>query len=297
MMESKKILLFGGSGLVGSQFIDYLKKFNFSILAPDANELNALNFEDLKIYINDKKPDILVNLIAHTNLDEAEKERDNKEGLAWKLNVLIPKKLAEICKAQDIFLLHISTDAIFPGSEEFKGPYKEDQIPNVYSKDLSWYGETKRQGEIVINNYAERYAIVRIDYPFGNADLERDFAKKTYSYILAGYPLFVDQIFNPTYLPDLNAALKKIIEYEKEGIFHVATKGLTTPYDFGKLLVEIKGLKTEIKKGSAKEFMNSLGKPARPLFGGLDIQKTEEILGLEFHNLEDALREFSENIS
>lgn len=296
-MNSKKtILILGGKGLVGSQFVDYLRKENVEFLAPSQEEFNVLNWEVLQQYIESKKPTILINLIAQTNLEEMEWERDDKTGLAWQLNVEFPKKLADICQEMDIFLIHISTDAVFAGSEKFKGPFSEDQIPDIYCRDLSWYGETKRQGEMAIKNTGGRFAIVRIDYPFGNPELERDFARKTYSYIKAGYPLFTDQLFNPTYLPDLSVALHKIIEIEMEGIFHIATKGITTPFGFGKLLAELKGLDVEIKPGSARDFIETPGKPARPIFGGLDTESTEQRLGLKFHTLKEALTEFSKKI-
>lgn len=296
MNSVKKVLILGGSGLVGAYFIRDLQNSKVKFSAPNHKQLNVLDFTRLMQYIKENKPDILVNFVAFTNLDEAEKEKDNKNGLVWKTNVQLTKILADICRKSNIFFIHISTDAVFPGTDNFKGPYSEDLVP-VISKGLSWYGETKRQGEAVIKNTSVRFAIVRINYPFGNAKHRNDFVRKTYYYIISGLLLFTDQLFNPTYLPDLNIVLRKLISNETKGIFHVATRGIITPFKLGKIIMQFKELKMCINKGSVRDFMNIPGTPTRLIFGGLDTSLTEKRLGLRFHRINIALKEFSGHLS
>ncbi len=295
MNSVKKVLILGGSGLVGAYFIKGLQNSEVKLLAPNRRQLDVLNFTKLRHYINKEKPDILINFVAFTDLNEAEKETDNNKGIVWQTNVHLTKILAGACRKLDIFFIHISTDAVFPGTDNFKGPYTEDQIPAM-SEGLSWYGETKRQGEMVIKNTFVRFAIVRINYPFGNAAHINDFARKTFTYIISGYPLFTDQLFNPTYLPDLNIVLQKLISSETEGIFHVASKGLITPFKFGKLILQFKRVKAGINKGLVRDFMNTTGNSPRLISGGLDTSLTEKKLGIRFHYVNTALKKFSEQI-
>lgn len=58
MSSNKKLLILGGSGLVGSSF-------------------DALNFAVLRQYLKRELPHILINFIAFTNIEEAEKEKGN----------------------------------------------------------------------------------------------------------------------------------------------------------------------------------------------------------------------------
>lgn len=284
MSINKKILILGGSGLVGSHFVKYIQDLKANVRVPTSVQLNVLVFDVLRQYINYEKPDIVINFVAYTNRDKAEKEKGDREGLVWKTNVELVDKLVGICQEFNIYLIHISTDAVFSGSERMKGPYSENQALDV-SENLNWYGETKRQSEIVIREANIKCAIIRINYPFGNAKSEKDFARKIYHYILCGYPLFVDQQFNPTYLPDLDIAIQRIIQTEAQGIFHVASKEIVTPFDFGQLIRKFTGLKIQINKGS------------RVIFGGLNIAQTEQKLELEFHTIKNALKEFCREIS
>jgi dTDP-4-dehydrorhamnose reductase len=50
---------------------------------------------------------------AYTNVDKAEDEKE----LADLINHVGPKKLAEICKEKNGYLIHISTDYVFNGTK------------------------------------------------------------------------------------------------------------------------------------------------------------------------------------
>lgn len=57
------------------------------------------------------------------------------------INALLPHRLAELCKAIDARLIHISTDCVFSGD---KGHYIESDFPDA--SDL--YGRSKLLGEV-----------------------------------------------------------------------------------------------------------------------------------------------------
>jgi S-adenosylmethionine synthetase len=58
------------------------------------------------------------------------------------LNIAASASLAKICAANDIFLIYISTDYVFPGTEG-DAPYQANSTP----KPPNLYGETKLEGE------------------------------------------------------------------------------------------------------------------------------------------------------
>ena len=87
--------------------------------------------------------------------------------------------------------------------------------------------------------------------------------------VIVEVSLFDDQYFTPTYIPDLIKGLNKLILYKVDGIFHIATMPVTTPYEFGCYVADKIGEKRP-NKGSIKEFIRKNPQKAlRPIRGGL----------------------------
>jgi dTDP-4-dehydrorhamnose reductase len=84
---------------------------------------------------------------------------------------------------------------------------------------------------------------------------------------------------------------------QKAGIYHVATTGLTTPYEIRKFMAVVSNEdESKIKSNSLEEMMTQSRNSGdrftpRPLYGGLDTTLTQRILGIEFHSWQDAVKE------
>lgn len=59
-MINKKILLTGGSGMVGQNLLEYFGAKHFDVLAPTRRELDLGNFEAVFAYIQKSNPDIVI---------------------------------------------------------------------------------------------------------------------------------------------------------------------------------------------------------------------------------------------
>src|SRR5690606_14912506 len=132
------VLVTGASGQVGqalqkaSQFVVGIR-FVFT----DSKTLNITNLENCKSIFKEFKPDFCINCAAYTAVDKAESETD----LAYQINVVGVKNLAESCQKHHTTLIHISTDFVFDG--EKTTPYTEEDTPNP----KGFYGKTKLEGE------------------------------------------------------------------------------------------------------------------------------------------------------
>ncbi len=180
---------------------------------------------------------------------------------------------------------------MFTGDKNHRGPYGEKINPRLGDESLRGiYATSKLEGEEVIKTVlSEDFAIVRIDFPFGNKNFpHKDYALKILSFIKTGGKLYNDQNITPTYIPDLIRAIKIIATNRLNGIFHVATQDLTTttPYDFGKLILEKQGVLYQVE---SSKFPDSV---LMPKFGGLDAKNTQEILGINFKSSNEAVGEF-----
>ena len=62
MLVRLKILITGGSGMVGRNFIEHPDIANYIILNPTRNEMNLMNFQQIKQYLNKNKPDLIIHV-------------------------------------------------------------------------------------------------------------------------------------------------------------------------------------------------------------------------------------------
>ena len=55
-----KILLTGGTGMCGRNILEHSSAANFQILSPKSNELNLLDIAQIKVYLSENKPDLII---------------------------------------------------------------------------------------------------------------------------------------------------------------------------------------------------------------------------------------------
>jgi len=306
----KKILVIGASGLIGSRFVE-LARDKFEIIAVDEKTLDITNKNEVDRYFNNNLFDVVLNFAAVTNVDGAEKEKGDEAGITWRLNTLGPKYLSEACKLSNKqslasqgsgkFFVQISTDFAFNGTNENPGPYDEDARIAESIDGVGWYGWSKNRAEKLISESGCRYAIVRIAYPFSSAkyDLKLDFAKNYLKVFDEGklFPIFTDQTFTPLYLEDMINPLSKILEEELEGVFHIVSSDVATPFDFVEyLLKKARNVERAVQKGSMEEFLRAEGRTPRPRLGGLKTEKTQSKLGMKFRTWKEMIDDFADNL-
>lgn len=296
----EKIYVTGSRGLVGSRFIEMLPE-KYEALTPEIEELDILDAAKVSQFIAKEKVVAVVNFAGITDVNGAQKENGNKDGLCWKVNVEGTNNIVKACVENNVFLIHISTDFIFPGNKNYPGPYEEnDELPETQD-GIGWYGWTKKVAEDKISEQRVRCAIARISYPFRvNYSGKKDFARSILSLYDEGklYPMFSDQFITPTYIDEACRALYKILDGQMDGIYHLVTSERTTPYDFAKyLLRKVKGANIVIQKGSLEKLLNDPNSTPRPLVGGLENRDTQESLDMKFMTWKEAIDDFVRNLS
>ena len=297
----KKVLAIGGSGMVGSRFCE-LAASRFEITSIDEKTLDITDKSAVEKYFSENKFEVVINFSAYTNVSEGENDRDNKEGLAWKLNALAPGYVAEACLKNNTFLVHISTDMVFPGSREDPGPYEEDHAIPLDNSKLTWYGYTKSLGEKAVTEVlGDKKCILRLIYPFRSYfEGKLDYLRKPIQLYEEGklYPLFTDQKLTTIFVDDICKILEKILELEQTGILHASCTDLASPYDHVLYALEkIKGTTVVLKTGLIEEFLKTASSTVRyPQFGGLKTEKTQEKLGMKFKTWREMVDEFVEQL-
>ena len=222
------ILLLGGSGLVGSR-LHQLWSADAEVVAPTHAELDVLDPRALEAFLRASPANNVVNLAAWADVDGAEPQSGNTDGVVHRLNVDFPANLAQVCRTLGKHLVHVSTDYVFDGSNADRAYLEDDP-----TRPLGWYAETKRRGELAVLQADNRACIARIEMPYTGAQApKRDLARLVAGRLRQGQTVqgVTNQRITPVFLDDASAALRKLAETRFSGLVHVASSTWTTPYD------------------------------------------------------------------
>lgn len=221
-MAIMKVLVTGAKGQLGTDVMNELKKRNHEAVGVDIEDMDITDAGAVAQAIAVVKPDAVIHCAAWTAVDDAEE----KEELVRKVNATGTENVAKACRTLGCKLMYISTDYVFDGKGE--RPWE----PDDFRKPLNVYGQTKYEGELVVENNVEKYFIVRIAWVFGLNG--KNFIKtmlqlaKNHSSI----NVVCDQIGSPTYTYDLSRLLVDMIESDKYGKYHATNEGFCSWYEF-----------------------------------------------------------------
>jgi len=281
-MREFEIAILGGSSYLGNQFIDSLKHSadGFSPLYPPSSQVDISDRRRVRRWLDSITCSTIIDFAAFTDVSKAEVE---EVGKAWRVNVIGTNNLAVEAARHQKKVVFIST-ALALASLGEQLPYTEDKRPKLDSGSLGTYALTKAVGEEIVRENCPNFAIIRIHYPMGGVRSDKDYLIKIINSIKKGFSLFDDQAITPTYIPDLIKALHIIVEKDLCGIFHIACRGETTPYEIGRYLWEKLG-------GDPSRVKNScVGDNKRwPKNGVLDTRETERRLDIRFKTWKEAV--------
>jgi dTDP-4-dehydrorhamnose reductase len=151
-----KIFLTGGTGQVGFELQRGLA-IQGDVVAPLSQQLDLSDSQVTEDYLNKLAPDLIVNAAAWTAVDEAEKEAK----AAYRLNAELPQQLADYASRKNIWLIHYSTDYVYP--DNGSTPWVEGSPTGP----LSVYGDSKLAGDQAIEKACKKYLIFRTSWVYG----------------------------------------------------------------------------------------------------------------------------------
>ena len=244
----------------------------------DVAELDITNQDAIEAFVNDNQIDGIVNCAAYTAVDKAE---ENEE-LCTKLNAEAPAYLAAAIGKNGGWMIQISTDYVFDGTQHTPYTEEADTCPN------SVYGKTKLVGELNVQKFCAQSMIIRTAWlysTFGNNFV------KTMIRLGKEKPelgVIFDQIGTPTYARDLAVAIFAAIEQGiVPGVYHFSNEGVISWYDFTKAIHRIAGITTcHVRPLHTSEYPT----PAkRPHYSVLDKTKIKQTYNIEVPYWEESL--------
>lgn len=276
------ILITGANGQLGNCLRDLAAEYQerYRFFYTDVEELDITDAAAIDRYVADNQIQIIVNAAAYTAVDKAEDDVD----MAYKLNRDAVRNLAEVSKAHDCLLVHISTDYVFSG--ECCHPYKEDDTP----APKSVYGASKLAGEQAVAEVGCRAIIIRTSWLY--SEYGHNFVKTMLRLGDERKEVLVvcDQIGGPTYAGDLAQAILLCLtaNLEKTGmqVYHFANEGVISWYDFAKAIMEISGKPCAVFPIFTGEYP---AKAPRPAYSVFNLRKTKTELGISIPYWRDSL--------
>ena len=196
-----------------------LKGLTYEVLATDIGNMPVNDRDAVQFTFQTFRPDVVLHGGAITAVDACETEID----LAYSVNAIGTRNVAEAARAVGAHLLYVSTDYVFDGTKD--RPYLEWDAPNPQSV----YGASKLAGE---RECPPGSTIVRTSWVCGAHG--KNMVKTALRLAEGDAPLtFVnDQHGSPTFTADLATAIVTLGTDKRPGTFHVTNSGATTWWGF-----------------------------------------------------------------
>ncbi len=238
------VLVLGKNSQIGKELLALKKPLNLKFFYTSSEDLNIINQNHIKNYIDKVKPSVIINFAAYTDVDGAESDEEN----AFLINSLAPEFISSIANEKNIYFINISTDYVFDG--EISRPYDISDL----TSPVNIYGKSKLDGELRILKNNKKSIIIRASSIFSVHN--KNFVKTIFNKLISGENLNVvnDQKISMTFAGDLAQMvlsllnfrkLEKFLNEEETRIIHYSNVGYTSWYEVA-LLIK-KSISSEVK--------------------------------------------------
>lgn len=278
----KKILVTGCNGQLGRAIRkEYGNEADFILTdvidQEGITKLDISKVDEVLKLVRDLKPATIINCAAATNVDGCEKDRD----FAYRVNAIGPRNLAIAASDTGAKLVHISTDYVFPGTNP--DPLTEFDEPGP----ISAYGRTKYAGEKFVNQFADRFYILRTAWLYGDG---KNFVRTMLALSQKHDEISVvdDQFGSPTSAAELAHTIRFLETTDNYGLFHATCEGSTNWADFTEEIFRLTGKKTVVKHVTSRQYkeMNpaSADRPAYSILDNYMLRLTSDHKMADWHD-------------
>lgn len=278
------ILVTGSDGQLGNELKVVSKNYyGYDFIFTDIATLDLADKDGVFRYINDLKPDWIINCAAWNFVDKAEEEQES----AMIVNSTAVSNIKDAITDTSCKFIHISSDYVYEGTSSV--PYNENCQPNP----LSAYGRSKLEGE---KHALKHPATMVIRTSWLYSSFGKNFVK---TIIRLGSEkeninVVFDQTGTPTYARDLASAIMAVVsgvirnQYAfNAGVYNYSNEGVCSWYDFAVEIKEAAGIKAAITPVLSKDFTQAA---RRPSFSVMDKSKIKDNYNLGIDHWRLALK-------
>lgn len=275
----KKIMITGCGGQLGHAMNQYYEaSTEYECVNTDVGELDITDVDAVLSFAREVKPYAIVNCAAYTDVNKCESEKD----LAFRINAIGPRNLAIAASQTGAKLIQISTDYVFPGTENRELNEFDATGP------VSAYGTGKLAGEQFVREFADRYFIIRTAWLYGEG---KNFVRTMLKLSETNDKVRVvkDQIGNPTSAKELAAAIAYLLPTDNYGLFHGTCEGSCSWAEFTSEIFRLAGKSTQVEPITTAEYPTPAKRPAYSMLDNYMLRMTTDF---RFAHWKDAIAEY-----
>ncbi|MCM1537383.1 MAG: dTDP-4-dehydrorhamnose reductase [bacterium] len=272
----KKIIITGCNGQLGHAMNRlYETSAEYECVNTDVGELDITDVDAVMRFAREVKPYAIINCAAYTDVNKCESEKD----LAFRINAIGPRNLAIAASQTGAKLVQVSTDYVFPGTEN-RELNEFDAVGPV-----SAYGSGKLAGEQFVRDFADRYFIIRTAWLYGEG---KNFVRTMLKLSETNEKVHVvkDQIGNPTSADELAAAIAYLLPTDNYGLFHGTCEGSCSWAEFTSEIFRLAGKSTQVEYITTAEYPSPAKRPAYSMLDNYMLRMTTDF---RFAHWKDAI--------
>lgn len=284
-----KLLVTGSGGQLGWELIRSLAPLG-EVVATSRSELDLSRFNQIGSYLDEVRPDVIVNAAAYTAVDNAESE----EALATCINGDAVGAMARWAASRNVLLVHYSTDYVFDGTSEL--PYRETDALNP----LNAYGRSKLAGERALAESGADFLCLRTSWVYSSRGKNFLLTMLRLAQERERLNVVSDQIGAPTWARNLSDATALMVAQAQQrrqesnfqpGVYHLTASGSTSWHGFATAILERarqQGMDLKLGKLNAITSQEYPTPARRPRYSCLDGGKVHEDYGIRFPGWQSA---------
>ena len=257
----EKVLIIGGSGLLGSALVGLFPNAVFTFNRTEMNVPNSFKLDiseqgALELLLEKVRPETVIVTAAMTDVDKCELNPQ----MAYRINALPFFTITKYLSRVGGRIIQVSTDYVFSGEV---GGYREYDI----REPINVYGRSKMEAEDIITNSGISYAIIRTSGIFGvrESSGKINFFLWVCRSLLNGKEISIvkDQYYSPTMNTSLAEAIAEIYDKGIDGVLHFSSIDRISRYDFALLIADAFSLNHNLIKPTLMSKMKWVAKRPR----------------------------------
>jgi len=224
-----RVFITGCKGQLGSALDEALVAH--TVAGCDLPDTDITHRPAIEGAIRDFAPEVVIHAAAWTDVDGCARDPER----AYRVNGLGTQNVALACASCDAAMVTISTNEVFDGEGE--EPYREWDSTNP----INPYARSKAAGEWFTRHLLTRFYIVRTAWLYapGGSNFPHRMIELADEH--GRLRVVTDEVGNPTFAPDLAAALAQLIDTDAYGVYHLTNAGYGSRYDFAREILRIAG--------------------------------------------------------
>jgi dTDP-4-dehydrorhamnose reductase len=252
-----KVAIIGGNGQLGRDVAAAFSAEGCAVTTFTHEDVEISSLESVRTSLGSLRPEVVVNTAAFHNVDKCEAE----PGLAFAINGIGARNLAQVTEETGATILHVSTDYVFNGQK--RSPYVEEDLP----APLNVYGNSKLSGEFFVRSINPRHFVVRTSAIYGENPCR---AKGGLNFIELMLKLSKereelrvvnDEFVTPTPTVQIAQQLVALSRSSDYGLYHATAEGSCSWHEFAAAIFELTKTKVRLEAAKPGEFPAKVPRP------------------------------------